>query len=258
MFRRHLITSVLLTAVVAVFLGLVYPLVVTGIGQTVFRSQANGSFITHNGQAIGSKLIGQNFLDSKGNPDPRYFQSRPSAAGNGYDPQASGATNLGPSDPRLVGFIPGFNTLDLHGNPSADNPFANPSDPYCVPTDSSGKAVYQPSDGQQYAMNPDGTYACYSSTVPERTYAYRQLNNLGADVKVPVDAVTASASGLDPGISVANAMLQAPRVAQSRNLSVDKVVALLNANTTDPQLGFMGEKTVNVLELNLALDNLSS
>jgi K+-transporting ATPase ATPase C chain len=257
MFRRHLITSITLTAVVAVFLGLAYPLAVYGIGQAAFPWRANGSFITRNGKVVGSALIGQEFLDQKGNPDPRYVQPRPSAAGNGYDPTASGATNLGPSDPRLVGFIPGLNAVDLSGNPSTTNPFATKDDPYCVPTDAkTGAAVTSPSDGQQYAKNPDGSYACYANAVPERAIAFRQLNNLAADTKVPIDAVTASASGLDPDISVANADLQAGRVADARHLPTSVVLGLISQHTDGRQWGFLGEKTVNVLDLNLALDAL--
>lgn len=254
MFRRMLVTSVALTAVMAVMFGLAYPLAVTGIGRVVFPYRSNGSFIVRDGKVVGSELIGQSFLDDKGNALPQYFQPRPSAAGAGYDPSASGATNLGPGDPKLVGFIPGLNTVDLEGNPSPTNVFATADDPYCVPTDKSGAAVTSPSTGQEYATNPDGSYACYSNTVPERTMAYRQLNGLDASVKVPVDAVTASASGLDPQISVANARMQAARVADARKVPVGTVMAAVQAHTSGRGWGFLGEKTVNVLKLNLALD----
>ena len=256
MFRRHLITSFALTAVVAVSLGLLYPLAMTGVGKALFPWRTEGSFLKVNGKVVGSSLIGQEFLGKDGNPDPRYFQPRPSAAGSGYDPTSSGASNLGPSDPRLVGFIPGFNTVDLNGNTSKTNPFATQDDPYCVPTDPSGTAVTSPSAGQRYAKNPDGSYACDSNTVPERVAAYRQLNGLAANVAVPVDAVTGSASGLDPDISVANADLQAARVAKARGLPESTVTHLVAAHTNSPQLGVLGEKTVNVLDLNLALDAL--
>jgi len=252
--RRQIIPSLMLTAVVAVALGLVYPLVVTGIGQVALSRQANGSFIMQNGKVVGSSLIGQNFLDAKGNPDPKYFQPRPSAAGAGYDPTSSGASNLGPGDPRLVGFIPGFNTVGLDGSRSATNPFATAADPYCVPTDDTGAPVISPAAGQKYAKNPDGSYACSANTVPERASAYRQLNGLADTASVPVDAVTGSASGLDPAISVANADLQAARVAKARNVSPARVLGLVKANTRGRQLGFLGEPTVNVLTLNLALD----
>jgi potassium-transporting ATPase KdpC subunit len=97
--------------------------------------------------------------------------------------------------------------------------------------------------------NPD-----FLSAVQDRVAAYRQENGLAADQEVPVDAVTASGSGLDPDISVANARLQAPRVASARGMSVDQVLALVNQHTNGRQWGFLGEPGVNVLELNLALD----
>jgi K+-transporting ATPase ATPase C chain len=245
----------MLTLAMAVLLGLVYPAVVWGIGQGTMSHRANGSFITQNGKVVGSPLIGQNFNGADGNPDPKYFQPRPSNAGKGYDPTASAASNLGPGDPRLVGFQPGFNTVDLKGNPSKTNPFATADDPYCVPTDPDGNPVISPSDGQKYAMK-DGTYVCDSNTVPERAAAYRQLNGLSDTAVVPVDAVTGSDSGLDPDISVANAEIQAPRVAKARNLPLDQVMGLIHAHTNPLTWGFLGEKTVNVLDLNLALDGV--
>ncbi|HEY4938164.1 MAG TPA: potassium-transporting ATPase subunit C [Actinomycetota bacterium] len=255
--RRQIIPAVVVTIILAVAFGLIYPLLVTGIGAIFMSSKANGSFVTDSqGNAVASKLIGQNYLDAKGNPDPKYFQPRPSAAGAGYDSTSSSGSNLGPGDPRLVGFQPGLNTVDLQGNPSPTNVFATKDDPYCVPTDAStGAAVTSPAAGQKYAMNSDGSYVCYAGTVPERASAYRQLNNLPAGAKVPVDAVTASASGLDPGISVANANLQAARVADARKLPLATVTALMTQNTTPRQLGILGETTVNVVTLNLALDH---
>jgi K+-transporting ATPase ATPase C chain len=267
--RRQILPAALLTLVLAVLTGVAYPLVVTGVSRAAFPYRSNGSLITRHGKVVGSALIGQNFVDQHGNPDPRYFQPRPSASGlSGYDPTgatcpptpttcgASGATNFGPGDPRLVGFIPGFNTVDLAGNPSKTNPFANPSDPYCVPTDKQGNPVTSPTPGQKYAKNSDGTYACSSNTVPERLSAYRQLNNLGDKISVPVDAVTASNSGLDPDISVANAELQAQRVADARHLPKSRVLTLIGDHTNSRPWGVLGEQTINVLDLNLALDSV--
>lgn len=255
MWSRQLLSSLLLTVVVAVVVGVLYPLAVYGIGEAAFKNKVEGSFAKRGGQVIGSRLLGQNFSDSNGNPLPQYFQPRPSSAGtNGYDASASGASNLGPGDPRLVGFVPGLNTLGLDGASSATNPFAAPADPYCVPTDDKGNPVTAPAATQQYAKDSTGLYSCYSGTIPERALAYRTLNNLPADAVVPVDAVTASGSGLDPHISVANAQLQAPRVAQARHMSTTAVNSLVAANTTDRYWGFLGEKGVNVLALNLALD----
>ena len=107
-----------------------------------------------------------------------------------------------------------------------------------------------------YETNPDGSKVCDPNTVPQRAMAYRKLNGLASSVKVPVDAVTASGSGLDPDISIANARLQAKRVANARGLSVRQVLDMIDAHTDGRPLGVVGEKTVNVLDLNLALDNL--
>jgi len=254
MLRRQLLPAIVLTILACVVLGIVYPLVVFGIGQVAFRGQAEGSLIAHDGRIVGSSLLGQQFSGHDGQPLPQYFQPRPSAAGAGYDGLASGASNLGPGDPRLVGFIPGFNTVSLNGKPSKTNPFASPSDPYCVPLSTTGVPVSAPSRRQRYARTAQGRYVCDPNTVPERTLAYRAFNDLGPRAIVPVDAVTASASGLDPDVSIANAKLQAPRVARTRHMSLGTVLRLLSANTSPRPLGFLGEAGVNVVELNLALD----
>ena len=197
MLRRQFVTGLLMTVVLTVLVGFVYPLVVTGISQLSMSKRANGSLVSANGKVVGSSLIGQNFTDAKGNPLVQYFQPRPSAAGtNGYDAMSSSGSNLGPSNPTLL------------------------------------------------------------DSVAKRVAQYRTLNGLAADVKVPVDAVTASASGLDPQISVANARLQTARVARARNLTVAQVTGLIAAHTQGRQLGILGEQTVNVLELNLALDRV--
>ena len=258
--RRQLLTAAAATLVLAVITGIMYPVAVWAIGQGLFNYRANGSFIKDaKGQVIGSALIGQEFLDKQGSPLPQYFQPRPSDAGTGYTGNASAASNLGPGDPRLVGFIPGLNTVDLNGNASTTNPFATPDDPYCVPTDAkTGNPVLSPSAGQQYAKNKDGSYVCDANTIPERAIAYRQLNDLDPKAIVPVDAVTASFSGLDPDISVANADLQAARVANARNLPVATVMHVLHSHTDGRLLGVIGENTINVLDLNLALDALHS
>jgi K+-transporting ATPase ATPase C chain len=116
--------------------------------------------------------------------------------------------------------------------------------------------VTSPASGQKYAKTAAGAYECDPNTVPERALAYRQFNDLPSSVPVPVDAVTASASGLDPDISVANALDQAARVARARHLPAAQVVALAHQYTTGAQLGFLSEPAVNVLNLNLALDGL--
>ncbi len=203
--RRQLVPAVIAMVVFTVLFGLVFPLVITGIGQLVFHDKAEGSIVEQHGQKIGSSLIGQAFTDAKGTPIAKYFQSRPSAAlgasGDtkaGYDPTYSSGSNFGPT-------------------------------------------------------NPD-----FLKLVGDRVKAYRKLNGLAAGVEVPVDAVTASASGLDPDISVANARLQAARVARERGLSVGSVRRAIDDNTSDRTLGVLGEQTVNVLALNRALDQLSA
>jgi len=194
MLRAQLVPAVVLTVLASVVLGVAYPLATYGIGQLAFQHQADGSLISRGNQIIGSRLLGQSFTDARGNPLPEYFQPRPSAAGNGYDATASAASNLGPSDPRLL------------------------------------------------------------DAIRERAAAYRAFNHLPAEAAVPVDAVTASGSGLDPDISVANAELQSPRVAAVRRLPPETVAALVRGHTTGRVLGFLGETVVNVVELNLALD----
>ena len=186
---RQLRPALLAVVVFTVLCGLVYPLLVTGIGQVAFDDQADGSLIERDGVVVGSSLIGQPFTS------PEYFHPRPSAAGDGYDAAASSGSNLGPT-------------------------------------------------------NPD-----FLVMVQERVDAYRAENGLGADTPVPVDAVTASGSGLDPHISVRNAVLQAPRVAAERGLAVEEVQAAIADHTTSRPLGILGDPGVNVLELNLALDD---
>jgi K+-transporting ATPase ATPase C chain len=203
--RRQLVPALVSMVLFTALLGLVYPLVVTGVGQIAFKDRADGSFVTVDGKRVGSSLIGESFVDGKGRPIRRYFQSRPSAALGvegrttaGYDPTLSSGSNLGPTNPTLI------------------------------------------------------------KLVARRAQAYRSLNGLAGSVKVPVDAVTASGSGLDPDISIANARLQARRVADARGLSLAKVMAMVGDHTDGRPLGFIGEKTVNVLDLNLALDQLKS
>ena len=252
MLRRQLFTGLLVTISLIVLCCGVYPLAVWAVGRVAFRHQTDGSFVSSNGKVVGSALIGQNFTDKAGNPLPQYFQPRPSAAGKGYDPTSSGGSNLGPSNPVLIG-----NNI---GDPQA-NPYRTPTDPYCVPvqaTDKSGKLVTDAHGNPVYEKNPDGTYVCNPNTVPQRVIAYRTFNGLPRSARVPVDAVTASGSGLDPDISEANALDQAPRVARARHLSTATVVALVHRHVRSRVWGILGENTVNVLDLNLALDRLST
>ena len=192
--KKHLTelrSAVMVTLIFAVVCCGLYPLIVFGISQALFHNQANGSLIVDkDGTVHGSKLLGQQFTADK------YFQSRPSAAGNGYDATSSGGSNLGPTSSNLV------------------------------------------------------------TTIAQRIADYRTGNGLATNAPVPADAVTASGSGLDPHISLANAVLQIPRVAKARNVSVEKVLEIVRANTDPASLGLLGEPGVNVLEINLALDSL--
>ena len=186
--KKNLTTAILMTIVTTVLLGLVYPLVVTGLAQVIFPDKANGQLIRRDdGTVIGSRIIGQPFSS------PGYFRSRPSAAGaSGYDAGASSGSNLGPTNQKLIERV---------------------------------KADVEK----------------------------LQAENPGTSL-IPVDLVTTSASGLDPHISPAAAEFQIPRVARERGMSEDELRKIVNAHTNGRQFGFLGEPTVNVLELNLELD----
>jgi K+-transporting ATPase ATPase C chain len=153
----------------------------------------------------------------------------------------------------LIGNVPGVSITETK------NPYATKDDPWCVPveaTDKDGNAITDKAGNAVYEKNKDGSYVCNPDTVPQRALAYRAENGIAPNVRVPVDAVTASGSGLDPHISVANARLQAARVAKARGLSVEQVNKLVDEHTSGRDLGFLGEPGVNVLKLNLALDDL--
>jgi K+-transporting ATPase ATPase C chain len=227
MLRRQLLSALLMVLAMTALVGLAYPLALTGIAQVALKAKADGSIVTRDGQPVGSSLLGQSFTGEQ------YFQSRPSAAGDGYDPKASSASNLGPTNEALV------------------------ADCYPVPrTDADGNDVTDTGGNTVNETNPDGTPVCDPDTVPQRAKSYRALNGLAADAAVPVDAVTASGSGLDPAISVANARLQAGRVATRRGLPADQVHRLIDEHTAGRAFGVLGEPGVKVLELNLALDQM--
>lgn len=184
-------TSIIATIVLAIICSGLYPLVIWGIGQVIFPFQANGSLIeAKDGTVVGSALLAQGFSGEK------YFHPRPSAAGTGYDPTASGGSSLGPTSQKLI---------------------------------------------DQIKQNLEG---------------YRKENGLADNVQIPADAVTNSGSGLDPHISLENALLQAPRVAKARNLDIAAVKKAIQDATENSFLRIGGEPGVNVLKLNLALDNL--
>jgi|SRR5436190_21777500 len=144
--------------------------------------------------------------------------------------------------------------VDKNGDPIRKYFQSRPS--AAVGADGKTKAGYDPTLSSGSNLGP--TNPELLKEVAKRVDAYRKLNGLGRAVRVPVDAVTASASGLDPDISVANARFQAGRVARERGLAVTRIRTLIDAHTSGRTLGVLGEKTVNVLELNLALDRLSS
>jgi K+-transporting ATPase ATPase C chain len=187
--KQNLKIAFLMTIVTTILLGLIYPLVVTGLAQLLFRDKANGQLISRNGEIVGSRIIGQAFVG------PGYLHSRPSAAGNGYDAANSGGSNLGPTNQKLVDRV------------KAD-------------------------------------------------VARLQAENPGQPV--PVDLVTTSASGLDPDLTPAGAEFQVPRIARERGLSEGQVRQLIDQHTSGRQVGFLGEPRVNVLEVNLAFDQLKS
>ncbi len=138
----------------------------------------------------------------------------------------------------------------FHGRPSATTA-ADPSD--------ASKTVDQPYNAAASAASNQGVLSKkLLDAVTARTKAYREENALPSDAPVPVDAVTASASGLDPDVSVANARLQASRVAKARGLALPNVLALVERHTKGRQIGVLGDLRVNVLELNLALDAADS
>jgi potassium-transporting ATPase KdpC subunit len=216
--RAQLLAALRALLVFTVLLGLAYPLVITGVSQVLFNDKADGSLVKDaDGRVVGSKLLGQTFTSED------YFHGRPSAAGGG----ASGSE---------------IDVLDDEGNPTGETMLASADD---LSTAASGASNLGPTNDELLA------------TVQERIDAYREENGLDPDALVPVDAVTASGSGVDPSISITNAQLQAPRVADARGIDEDKVLALVDDHTSSRSLGFLGEKGVNVLELNMALDEVS-
>ncbi|WP_067186426.1 potassium-transporting ATPase subunit C [Microtetraspora niveoalba] len=280
--RRH-IAAIRALLVLTAVLGAVYPLAVTGVAQALLGDHADGSPVEKDGTVVGSALIGQSFTTADGAPIRKYFQSRPSAAGDGYDPTASGASNLGPEDVLDVLAVPG--AKNAQGEPDTGKQSlltrvcarsraagelegVSGARPYCTADGVGAVLKVFPAVGAPTRV-VSANQAC--PAVPfaaeyrgvkvecarpgEDLAAGRTVPVRGAArAVVPADAVTASGSGLDPHISVAYAELQAPRVAKERGVSLDRVKRLIADNTTGRALGFMGEPAVNVLTLNLALD----
>jgi K+-transporting ATPase ATPase C chain len=186
--KKHLLTAFLMTIATTILLGVIYPLVITALAQVLFKDKANGQIRYRNGEAIGSRIIGQPFVSAK------YFHSRPSNAGAGYDAANSGGTNYAPTNQKLIDRVRA-DAGTLHQENSA------------------------------------------------------QL--------IPVDLITTSASGLDPDITPAAAEFQIPRIARERAMNESAVGDLVQKHTYQRDLGLLGEPRVNVLELNLALDDLA-
>jgi potassium-transporting ATPase KdpC subunit len=277
--------------VLTVITGLAYPLFIWLVAQVPGLSdKANGSIIELDGKPVGSRLIGQLFTDKDGNALPQYFQSRPSAAGDGYDPLATSASNLGPesivdtpADPSQPkddnGYKASLLTL-VCGRSLAVGELegVDGSRPFCTgegvgavlsvigPRDSHGNVVHPTkvvSVNEPCETTPRPFLDTYEGVRVEcakfgEDYSIGQIVPIRgaapADPAVPMDAVTASGSGLDPHISPAYADLQVNRVAKARGVSPDQIRELVLANQEGRVFGFMGEARVNVLQLNIALD----
>ena len=197
---RQLIAALRGLIIFTIICGIAYPVIMFGVGQLVFHNQANGSLVSYHGKVVGSSLLCQEFVDSKGNPLPQYFQPRPSVAADatdktdyGCNPLFSGASNLGPNNPVLV------------------------------------------------------------QDIKTRQQQIAKFDHVKVS-QIPPDAVTTSASGLDPYISPQNAAIQVDRVAAARHISPAQVQALVSQHTQGRVIGFLGEPRVNVLNLNIALD----
>lgn len=284
-FLRQVAASVRMLLIFTVITGVAYPLVVTAIAQLPgLKSRADGSTISRDGRVVGSELIGQSFTDASGRPLVRYFQSRPSAAGDGYDPTASGASNLGPES--IVDTLPDPSVKDDTGTRSlltrvcarslavGELEGVSGARPFCT-SDGVGAvlAVFYAGPGYRgevtrvVSLNqtvPSTPFiATYHGVTVElaefgRDYSAARIVAVRGDAPahpaVPADAVTSSGSGLDPEISPVYARLQEARVARARGITVDRVKALVARYRKGRDLGFLGEARVNVLQLNLALD----
>jgi K+-transporting ATPase ATPase C chain len=273
---RNSLASLRLLLALTVVLGVGYPLVVLGIAQLPgLRGSADGSLVRLDGHTVGSRLIGQAFTDKDGKPLLQYFQSRPSAAGSsGYDPTATSASNLGPE---AIVDAPGKPSLltQVCGRSLAIGRLEGVSGarPYCT-ADGVGAVLAVFWSGPGYAGTITRVVSVNQTTGVPFLKEYRgvpvQLNSAGTDIgtaeiaairgdapgrpAVPADAVTASASGLDPHISPAWAALQVRRVAHARGISEAQVQQLVRQYSDGRGLGFIGAPSVNVVELNRALD----
>lgn len=291
--RQHLVALRALV-VLTVTLGIGYPLTITAVAQLPgLQSHADASLVTSaNGRVVGSALLGQAFTTRSGRPLLRYFQSRPSAAtanvATGYDPTASGASNLGPEDVTDVLDDPATHGTD-ESAPSllthvcsrslavGEANGVDGSRPFCTASGVGAVlAVFHSGPGyggpvtrvvsvnegcptRPFLATYDGVKVACHRYGADLTTAEQVVvrGDAPADPAVPPDAVTSSGSGLDPDISPEYARLQVDRVAAARQLPAADVLALVDSHVSGRTLGFLGEPQVNVLELNLALDALT-
>jgi K+-transporting ATPase ATPase C chain len=282
--RQHAAALRILIIFTVIF-GVLYPLAVTAVAQIPgLKSRADGSLIKSGGKVVGSKLIGQSFTDKDGNPLVQYLQPRPSAAGAGYDPTASSASNLGPES--IVDTLPDPSVKDDAGTPRlltlvCSRSLAvgklegvDGSRPFCTPSGVGAVlAVFYAGPGYQgvvtraVSVNEACPAAPFLSTYQGvkvecakfgDDYSKGKIvpirGNAPSHPAVPADAVTASGSGLDPEISPAYADLQAPRIAKARGIGTVQVLAVIDKYKAGRDLGFLGQPRVNVLQVNLALD----
>lgn len=277
--------------VLTVIVGIGYPLFIWLVAHIPGLSdKADGSIIDLNGRPVASRLIGQQFTDAKGNALPQYFQSRPSAAGAGYDPMASGASNLGPESV--------VDTLGDPSEPAGGNGYAaslltqvctrskdigdangvDGSRPFCTPGGVGAVlAVMGPRDARGTVVTPTRVISvnepCTTTPSPfiatyegvrvecakfGEDYSAGQIvpirGSAPSNPTVPADAVSASGSGLDPDISPAYAAMQVARVAKARGVDAREIGQLVTQFSDGRVAGIFGEPAVNVVELNLALD----
>ncbi|MEV6275796.1 potassium-transporting ATPase subunit C [Nocardia sp. NPDC051832] len=286
--RQHL-AALRALLVLTVLTGIVYPLAVFGVAQIPgLHDKADGSLVRVDGKVVGSSLIGQSFTDADGNALVQYFQSRPSAAGDGYDPLSTSASNLGPEDivdsmgtgedgqPELEASL--LTTVCARGKAIADREGVDGARPFCT-KDGVGAVLSvlgpRAADGEvDHPTKVVSVNEFCSVTAQPFLATYKNtpvVCNDGADFStgriipiygaapadpaVPADAVTASGSGLDPHISPEYAAIQVPRIAQARGISADQVREMVAAHTKGRTLGFLGEPRVNVLQLNMDLDS---
>lgn len=269
--------------VLTVILGIAYPVVIWLMAQLPgLNEKANGSLVEVDGKLLGSSLIGQSFTDAEGNALPQYFQSRPSAAGDGYDTLATSASNLGPESIVDTPDKPSLLTLVCERSATVGKTEGvDGARPFCTgggvgavlsvigPRDAQGNvakptrviSVNEPCETTQtpFLDTYEGVrVACRQSGPEGDAYSIGQLvpvrGSAPADPAVPADAVTASGSGLDPHISIPYADIQVNRVAKARGITPEQVQQVLAAHADGRFLGFFGEPTVNVLQLNLELD----